>query len=373
MKTVKKMLKPFLLILFTSISFSLTAQFSQVGNILSTGVNDAEKILNAYVSPFANGMGSSLSGGWYNTAKPHKLGGFDVTITANVVIIPSSDKTFDLATLGLGDPANGLNVVVDGNNSPTVAGKNETGSQLTYTQDVFGTPETSDDILFTQFNLPKGSNLAYSFMPMAQVGIGLVKGTEIIGRYSPELKYGKSGKLGLWGVGLKHDVLQWIPGLSKLPILNISLHGGYTKLSSTNDINFQPEFYEPILGAGSISNFFPEMYDNQQMLMDISNLTANLLVSADLPVICIYGGVGVSSNKTTLELVGTYPMAALQGTSFVVDESTAIKDPVNMEIKSTDVRLNAGFRIKMAVITLHFDYTYANYSIATAGLGISLR
>lgn len=373
MKIKKSIIKSFSIAIILLLSTTVFAQFSQVGNILSTGVDDAEKILNAYVSPFANGMGASLSGGWYNTAKPHKLGGFDITITANVVIIPSTDKTFDPNKLGLGDSENGLNVVIDGNESPTVAGKSTSGSQVTYYQDYLGTTDTGDDLMMTQFNLPKGSNLSYSLMPIAQVGIGLVKGIEIIGRYSPEISYGKNGKLGLWGAGIKHDVKQWIPGLKRFPVLNISVHGGYTKLKSTNDLNFKPEFYEPIIGAGNVSNFFPEMYDDQQLVMDISNTTANLLISADLPVICIYGGVGFSSSKTNLMLNGNYPMVELQGTTFAVDESTAKKDPIDMTIKSNDIRLNAGFRIKMAVVTLHFDYTYANYSIATAGLGVALR
>jgi hypothetical protein len=40
---------------------------------------------------------------------------------------------------------------------------------------------------------------------------------------------------------------------------------------------------------------------------------------------------------------------------------------------SKDLRLNAGMRIKLAVLTIHFDYTKANYSVFTAGLGISFR
>lgn len=360
-----KRLSVFSIVLLMSIP--TYAQFDQLGNIMSVGMEDAVSILDAYVSPFANGIGASLSGGWYNTAKPHKLGGFDVTITANLVFIPSADKTFNPNNLGLGDPTDGINVTIDGNESPTIAGSNSAGPQVTYTKDIAGIP-----VPFTKFDLPKGSNLAYSFMPMVQAGIGLVKGIEIIGRYSPELNYGKSGKLGLWGVGIKHDVKQWIPGLKKIPVLNISLHGGYTKLSSTNDLNFQPEFYTDI--ATSISNFFPEYYNNQEMIMGISNTTANLLVSADLPIICVYGGVGASISKTNLKFEGNYPMAeVISATDIRVDESTAISNPIDMEINSTDLRLNAGVRIKMAIVTIHFDYTYANYSIATVGLGFSLR
>ena len=49
-------------------------------------------------------------------------------------------------------------------------------------------------------------------------------------------------------------------------------------------------------------------------------------------------------------------------------------DPIDMEIKNQDggvtkPRLNAGIRFKLAIVTIHFDYSWANYSVFTAGLG----
>ena len=49
------------------------------------------------------------------------------------------------------------------------------------------------------------------------------------------------------------------------------------------------------------------------MIMKISNTTVNLLVSANLPVICIYGGVGFSSSKTNLKLECNYPIPYFVG------------------------------------------------------------
>ena len=269
--------------------------------------------------------------------------------------------------MGLGDSKNGITAVINENESPTFAGKNEAGPQVTYYQDYLGTPDnTGDDLVMTQFKLPKGTNVGYSFMPMVQFGIGLVKGTEINGRYSPTLSYGDNGKLGLWGVGIKHDVKQWIPGLKSVPVLNISVQAGYTKMSSINDLNFQPKFYDDIVVNPSSTT-----YDDQQLIMDISNTTANLLVSANLPIISLYGGIGMSKTKTNLRMEGAFPFAELNESDEM--ELVKLNDPVDMEIKNTDLRLNAGVRLKMAVITLHFDYTYANYSIATAGIGVSLR
>jgi hypothetical protein len=56
----------------------------------------------------------------------------------------------------------------------------------------------------------------------------------------------------------------------------------------------------------------------------------------------------------------------------------ALVDPISMEIKNQDgsvtkPRFNAGVRFKMAIVTIHFDYSWANYSVFTAGLGFSFR
>ena len=42
----------------------------------------------------AESFGAGLNNGWYNTAKPHSLGGFDLTFTLNTVMIPNSCKNF---------------------------------------------------------------------------------------------------------------------------------------------------------------------------------------------------------------------------------------------------------------------------------------
>ena len=68
----------------------------------------------------------------------------------------------------------------------------------------------------------------------------------------------------------------------------------------------------------------------------------------------------------------------MQGTQIIVSDETALEDPIDMTIKNNDgsvtkPRYNAGFRLKFAVVTINFDYTYANYSVASAGLGISFR
>lgn len=348
-----------LLSAFILISFSSFCQFKEIGKFTAGGVNDAKLLVEAYLTPWANALGTSLSGGWYNTAKVHKLGGFDVTFTFNMGFVPESDKSFDLSKLGLSEPAS-----FSQNSAPTAAGKREAGPSITYTA-----PPPANTELFS-YNTPKGTGLSFIPTPMAQVGIGLFKGTEIIGRYLPEVNIGKSGAVSLWGVGLKHDVLQWMPFAKKVPALNVSVLGGYTKLNANADISVSPAT------LGLNDNTPTIEFNNQYVDMIVTSFTGNLLVSVNLPVISFYGGAGFATTNSSLGLKGYYPIPDENGT--VTDASAGQKDPISMDIKNNDgsptkPRFNIGLRLKLGIITIHGDYTKANYSNVTAGLGISFR
>jgi hypothetical protein len=192
----------------------------------------------------------------------------------------------------------------------------------------------------------------------------------------PDVNIGNNGKLGLWGVGVKHSISQWIPGLKFVPVLNISVMGGYTKMATTANLSFEPDYYVEKLGAVDQTTLD---FDNQQMILDISGFTGNLLISADLPFVTFYGGVGFSTTNTNLKLIGDYPIATVNNSgNLVVTDASVITDPFDIEMKYRDgnktrPRLNAGFKVKMAIVHLHIDYTYANYSVATIGLGINFR
>ena len=84
--TKRSMVLMISLCMFSSLAFS---QFDNT-DFLRSIPSDGVKYLQAYVSPWANAFGAGLNGGWYNTAKPHKLGGFDITINASMGIVPTS-------------------------------------------------------------------------------------------------------------------------------------------------------------------------------------------------------------------------------------------------------------------------------------------
>ena len=370
MKQIRRTILALLMCTLFTVSY---AQLSDIGAVLAGGTADAEMLLKEYITPYANSLGANLNGGWYNTAKPHKLGGFDLTFSISAAIVPVGDRSFNLddLTFNTGDP--NISVTATGS-APTAAGKSKAGPSVTYTYDDGILPP----VQLVSYNMPKGTGVYYFPSPMIQAGVGLPKGTEIMGRYMPQTKLGLKGgtKAGLWGIGLKHSISQWIPGLSRVPVFDMSLMGGYSRLSLNSGINVDPSMIGSTPAASLTTSF-----ENQSLDMMVSGYTVNLLLSADMKIICFYGGLGISGSTTTLKLDGFYPMPEMDFLSpdfGTVTNSSVLEDPIDIEIETKDgsatkPRLNLGFRLKFAVVTIHADYTYANYSLITAGLGISLR
>jgi hypothetical protein len=284
------------------------------------------------------------------------VGGFDLTFTGNFVLVPATDKDFSLDGLGL--TGNYTDAV-----APTAAGKSQDGPEIQYFPDGGGG-------YLVSYNTPKGTGLPFIFSPMVKAAIGLPGGIELMGRYSPTLKMGKSGSINLWGIGIKNDILQYFGPADKVPVFNFSWLVAYSKMKSMVGLNVTPESFGATDATTSITRFV-----NQQMDFNVGSFTAGLQASFDFPVVSLYAGAGFASTKTKLALTGTYPVPKPNGT---VTDDSAVTDPFSIEIKNkqggtTNPRLNGGIRFKFAVITFHVDYTRADYSLITTGLGLSIR
>ena len=116
------------LIMLVFAGFLMQGAYSQtnVVEFLKGGKADASALTKAYLNPYAMALGDGLNNGWYNSAKTHKLFGFDLNISASVIQIPDKDKTFDISTLGLTN----LSIASGGNIAPTVAGAKVPGPKL---------------------------------------------------------------------------------------------------------------------------------------------------------------------------------------------------------------------------------------------------
>lgn len=341
--------------LFSSVAFS---QFYEKFDFLKSNAADGVKFLEAYMTPWINAFGAGLNGSWYNSAKPHKFGGFDITTGLNIGFVPASAETFDLSTLKLSD-----NIAPKTGTAPTIAGPDENGPQMTYSGG--GYP-------LATFNTPPGTAWKYIPVPTAQIGIGLPLGTEIKGRFIPRLSFDRGklqGNVMLWGIGLMHSIMQYIPGNELLPV-DASVFIGYTKLNGNIPINLQPPDFT------NYSTYNAASFSDQNLSLTVTALNVSAIGSVNLAILTLYGGLGYTKTNTVLSLTGNYPSPVLVGTSPVYNDSGVKKGESfpDMDIKNfSGLRANIGVRLKLAVLTISADYTRAQYNVVSTGLGISFR
>jgi hypothetical protein len=338
--------------------------YSQLENIdfFRSAPTDALKLIEAYITPWANAFGTGLNGSWYNTAKPHELGGFDINLGFNMGIVPESATMYDISSLGLSSSLTGSG------NAPTIAGPETDGPEMTYSQ---------GGVTLASFNLPRGTNWRFVPAPMFQAGIGLPFGTDLKLRYIPRIPV-QEADLQLWGVGIMHSIMQYIPGNEMLPI-DASILAGYTRLNLNVPFELQPD---PSVSQNYSASINPDTYFNDQnMRTSFEALNISAIGSVNLSVISFYAGLGYSRTRTLVDLTGHYPLPVLvtpsAGAPYAEYNDDGIKSDADFEkldIRNfSGLRANVGFRIKLAIFTFNADYTRAQYNVLSAGLGMTFR
>ena len=81
------------LLLLCSLFTAPFAQSQELESIL-LAAQDAERLTQDYIEPALKGLVYSMNEGWYTTGKTHSVLGFDVTIGANMALVPNNDKNF---------------------------------------------------------------------------------------------------------------------------------------------------------------------------------------------------------------------------------------------------------------------------------------
>ncbi|PIX14387.1 MAG: hypothetical protein COZ74_03105, partial [Flavobacteriaceae bacterium CG_4_8_14_3_um_filter_31_8] len=266
------------------LAFSLNS-FSQINleSILEGGVGDAQALLRGYVKPFPTGFGNGINGGWYTTAKAHKLFGFDIAVIANAAFVPASDETFTF------NNADFTNIKLDDTSLSSAQIPTIFGSQELADRPLLEFTDASGDKISTSA-LP-GSGLKeeinYNIVPsaMVQAGLGLWKNTDVIVRFVPSQST-EDFEFSTFGFGIKHDIKQWIPFVNKLPF-DVSVFLGW------NDIK---------------SKFFldPANEPSQALEFNTKTFMAQLLASKKFSIFTLYGGVGTTSYKTDVNMLGSY-------------------------------------------------------------------
>tara|TARA_B100000925_G_scaffold290237_1_gene275006 strand:- start:8080 stop:9024 length:945 start_codon:yes stop_codon:yes gene_type:complete len=305
------------------IVISYVSAFSQQ-NILQNNLNEGEKLIEAYFTPMAETFGAGLNNAWYNTAKPHSILGFDVTFSLNTVIVPNSAENFMIE-----DNFNGIFTSTD-EDASTIFGS-MSSTQMNY--------NPGNNLASSSFNMPGGLKTPIVPLPMIQAGIGVYKKTSLDIRYMPLLNIGDNININLYGFGAKHDLLQWIPAVGNVIPMSLSIQAGYTNLNTELKV------------AG------------QEVALNTKATTLNLIASKKVLMLTGYAGIGYSYSNTNFS---ANPNFDLNGLSF--------DNELDISFESTKkLRTNLGLRLNIALMTIHADYTFADYPTATIGVGVSLR
>lgn len=349
MNRMRKILLKILLCTVVICGFGKNVQAQgDVDQLISQYKSDGNYLINGYVTPFMKTLSLSLNQGWYNTAKPHKVAGVDLTVTVNAMYIPNSDKVYNVSNLQKLELVPGQNSTFPNGNVPTIFGKENTPVY-----------HPKGSVIPTEnFNGPKGIDLKKNIginalpVPMAQLGFGLPKGFDVKLRFSPSYALNNKGHVQLLGLGVMHDLKQYIPGIKLLPF-DLSAFVGYTQVKLDYDLSGNT--------AGS----------GQKAIYNISSTTIQAVISKKVSVLTGYASVGYNIAKSKLAINGTYDTSG-DGV-YNAQDPKDVKDPFNNKFSASGARITAGARLKLAVFTFHADYTVQKYNTLTVGFGISVR
>lgn len=331
---IKQSLKLVLIVFvcFLSLHHRVKCQ-DDLSDFIVAHTDDANKLTADYISPLVKGFGYGANNGWYNTARPHSMG-FDLMVTVSAAFIPTKAQLTrfiesEYKDLKLLSPTDNL--------VPTVFGSEDIHPQY----QVASTGET--------FEGPPGNSLEEEFgfeailFPMLQLGIGVIPNTDLKLRFMPLVEFEDDFEAKMWGVGLLHRLNDYFPSGDEL-LVDISLFGGFTHIDTETQV----------------SNTYPG--DGQIGIQNLNSWTLEGLISYDLSVFTFYGGIGYNQVSSDLEVLGTYDI----GNEILVD-------PIAVNSTFNGLKATMGFRIKLAVFTIHADYTFNEYNLATAGFGLNVN
>lgn len=353
-------------------------------DVLGSGVEDADKLMNAYFQPFGESFAVGLGQNWFNSAAPLKLLRFNVQVGASVVSIPSEKQIFDPTALGL------KNLVPLGNSSPTLLGAlGEGPSYVLTTQDP--TNPANRLPIDTLTGLTQGLGITSMAAPFAQVNLGLIKGTEVSVRFVPSLDLSTlggdiKGKFGMWGVGVKHDIKQWIPVVNKLPF-SLSGYFNYTQLNFELGVSLpgpETRTYQAYAPGNTVGFDYvggvAGNYSNQAIVMDATSMGYGIILSKKLLMFTPFLSLGMQRATFSLRTSGDY--AILSGLKVngatepqpgaFREQYSVFNEPINISPDAINAfRYSAGLRVKLLIFGIHAEYFgIGAYSGVNAGLSL---
>lgn len=348
------MKKNILLLSGLILASALGVKAQDMGQVISGSSADANKYLNAYLEPFGKGEILNMGRGWFNSARVHKKLGLDVTVSAQMAIVPNDKLNFlfrnsDYSTFKL------TNSAISSASVPTFVG-DKTFQSISVNTNVNG-----KDVSY-QFNTPTGvgDDMKKAIgavavpLPVAQVGLGLFKHTDLKIRYFPTTNFSGTS-VGVFGVAVQHEFSNYLPFIKKVPFLHLSGLVGYNSVSTSYDLT----------GKGMEGT-------NQKAEIKLSAVTLQGIASVKLALFEIYTSLGYTTGKADANLKGSYVVSYTDKSTGLTYKNT-VTDPVALNYTNGGISNTWGLRVNLLFLKIFADYTFANYNGAGAGIAFSFR
>lgn len=337
----------------------LSAQWSKAQDLESIllASEDASLLFQNYFDPAMKGMMFGMNNGWASTAKVYKTLGFDVTIGANASFIPSAGQTF----LFNADDYRFLSLPGGQTKLPTLMSDSDAEVQV-----AVSVPLEDGTYRVGSFMMPKGigNDLPINAVPspVVQIGLGLPLKTTIKARFVPNINFHDDLDAGLFGLGLQHDVMQYLGPIQNLP-LNVSILGAFTVMKMGYAID----------NSGFNDNM---AVSNGRFDFKMNVWTVQLLASLDFKLITVYGGFGYNNGETSVKIKGdyrlNYDLEDDQG-NYMGSVTETLSDPLNLAFNANGARVTLGGRLNLGIFKIFADYTIQEYNTATVGIAFSVR
>lgn len=278
-----------------------------------------------YMAPLVSGFGMAMNSGIFHSASTHSVLGFDFQPVIAMAFAPSSEKSFTPQI-----PDNYQAAPGNTEKASTAIGKKH--KNVYYLNGIQN--DQTDLILPGGAGVPAGGS---GFFVAPQLTVGVPFKTDVILRYVPKINTGKVGKVGLFGLGVKHNVNQWLP--ISIPV-DLAVGGMYQKLA-----------------IGSI--------------FKATSTSFNVIAGKDLNLLILkiglYGGVGMESSSMDIKYTAD---------AGVVDQNG---NPVTQDVEfSLDGKNKArgfvGTNIRLLwLFNLNAEAAIGKYKSVNVGVGITLR
>jgi hypothetical protein len=190
-------------------------------------ITDALFFSDQYITPITDAAIYQSVSGWVSTPRERELWEVSFGFHANIFSTPKSDRVFEISNSDLTffQLEEGTSAAV-----PTALGDK---------RQVYLTGMLGDSPV--RLETPQGIDMETVAYPYLQGSVGLPFGTELVVKYSPQVKLKKSDYQ-VYGFGLKHNISRYFKSLQEERI-DVAVLAAYSKEDvSFNFLNVQTEY-----------------------------------------------------------------------------------------------------------------------------------